>query len=697
VGSNYISLRPRGSITSSFWDIETSGQPDSAGGQGKTTAEMQTASTFVGWGPYAVWTIAEGLDYPRLLWENMPGEILTTASFPTFQGNGTQDDPYLIYTAGQLNEVGLFQLEWDKHFKLMADIDMRGSKEVWSAPIGSSAERSSTEPPFSGLFDGNGYAISNLTQPLFGHIDGPNAHVKNLRLIVSNVEADIWPSIGMLAKLLSEGTVSNCHVQGGYLRFSTHNAIGGLVGESYGIITDCGVSATVRGGRAYGVGGLVGWNRGVIARCYFAGEVSGGHWALGGLVGDNQGVISECYSTGKVKTDSMENYAGGLVGQNTNGGIISNCYATGSVTGTLADRLVSTGGLVGRNLNTISNCYSVGSVTGTTDVGGLVCNWEAGAIEESFWDIESSGQTFSDGGRGRTTAEMKTQSTFTDVGWDFAEVWGICEGTRYPRLLWQVPVVPGVDFNGDEKVDFRDFSKLAEYWLQDAALLETAPAPSGYCTVDFEYLAVFAENWLVDFRRPIEFSLFAHWKLDETEGSIAHDSAGDNYATLIGDSLWQPAGGKVDGALELDGIYDFVICHFALDPAYGPFKVLAWIKGGAPGQVIISQSGAGLGSEWLWVSPSDGKLMTSLMYPEPPLESESVITDGDWHQIGLMWDGWFRHLYVDGAEVAKDTDIVDPVPADGGLLFGAGNNLNNASFFSGLIDDILIYEGKYSP
>jgi hypothetical protein len=62
-----------------------------------------------------------------------------------------------------------------------------------------------------------------------------------------------------------------------------------------------------------------------------------------------------------------------------------------------------------------------------------------------------------------------------------------------------------------------------------------------------------------------------------------------------------------------------------------------------------------------------------------------------------MWDGWLRHLYVDGAEVAKDTDILDPVSANGDLLFGVGKHLDAASFFSGLIDDILIYEGKYSP
>jgi hypothetical protein len=68
-----------GTITSCFWDIQTSGQATSAGGTGKTTAEMQTAATFVdaGWdfvgeskhGTEDIWWILEGKDYPHLWWE----------------------------------------------------------------------------------------------------------------------------------------------------------------------------------------------------------------------------------------------------------------------------------------------------------------------------------------------------------------------------------------------------------------------------------------------------------------------------------------------------------------------------------------------------------------------------------------------------------------------------------------------------
>jgi hypothetical protein len=63
----------------SFWDMQTSGQASSAGGTGKTTAQMQTDSTFLraGWdfvdetanGTEDIWWIDQGKDYPHLSWE----------------------------------------------------------------------------------------------------------------------------------------------------------------------------------------------------------------------------------------------------------------------------------------------------------------------------------------------------------------------------------------------------------------------------------------------------------------------------------------------------------------------------------------------------------------------------------------------------------------------------------------------------
>jgi len=76
VGWNYY-----GDIVGSFWDVNTSDEPNSAGGTGKTTAEMQTKSTFTsaglaspavagyakaGWDFVEIWGIGENQTYPYL-------------------------------------------------------------------------------------------------------------------------------------------------------------------------------------------------------------------------------------------------------------------------------------------------------------------------------------------------------------------------------------------------------------------------------------------------------------------------------------------------------------------------------------------------------------------------------------------------------------------------------------------------------
>ena len=86
--------------------------------------------------------------------------------------------------------------------------------------------------------------------------------------------------------------------------------------------------------------------------------------------------------------------------------------------------------------NKITNAYSVGLVTaplGAPDVGGLIGGREsASTVISSYWDVETSGQSVSDGGEGQTTAEMMMQGTFT--GWDFVNVWSITENSSYPYL-----------------------------------------------------------------------------------------------------------------------------------------------------------------------------------------------------------------------------------------------------------------------
>ncbi len=190
-------------------------------------------------------------------------------------------------------------------------------------------------------------------------------------------------------------------------------------------------------------------------------------------------------------------------------------------------------------------------------------------------------------------------------------------------------------------------------------------------------------------------SLVVLWKLDETEGMVVADSAGDSNGYALGEPVWQPDGGLVDGAIQLDGVDDYVITGAALNPADGPFSVLAWINGGAPGQVVVSQQGA---ANWL-TADVEGNLMTELKSPgrsAVPLQSQTIITDGDWHRVGFVWDGANRILYVDDVAVAQDTqDGLES--SEGGLYIGTGKAMEAGTYFSGLIDDIRIYNRAVIP
>jgi hypothetical protein len=478
-------------------------------------------------------------------------------------GTGEPNDPYLIYTAQQMNAIGAEPNDWDKHFKLMADIDLSGFlyQAALIAPDTNSAKEYQGTS-FIGVLDGNGHTISHLTiqggsyLALFGQL-GSGANVSNLGLEAVDVHGNGDYAGGLAG--YNDGRVTNCYSTGSVTGGSS---VGGIVGGNWGVITDCNSSAMVSGTEFAGglvgtndtalgppigpqpppfvwpsgvpilliggtirdchssgtvtgnadTGGLVGRNSGFVTRCYSSGAVSFGD-GVGGLVGRNgrwcepmaelcsyrPGTVTNCYSTGFV---SGHFDVGGLVGENSFESTITNCYQTGRVEG---DRRV--GGLLGSNGKyvgaTVANCYSTGFVWGHSDVGGLVGSVFAGPVADSYWDIETSGETTSAGGTGKTTTEMQTASTFLDAGWDFVgeaangteDIWAICEGVDYPHLAWQFSIG---DFDADADTDFADLCILAEHWL--------AADGSFWCgqgcdltndgSVNGQDLMVFADNWL---------------------------------------------------------------------------------------------------------------------------------------------------------------------------------------------------------
>jgi hypothetical protein len=223
-------------------------------------------------------------------------------------------------------------------------------------------------------------------------------------------------------------------------------------------------------------------------------------------------------------------------------------------------------------------------------------------------------------------------------------------------------------------------------------MIDTAPQ-FGDGIVDVTDLEFLMSYW----DQPVDDpTLLAHWALDEAEGNIAYDSAGPNDAHVIGGALWQPDGGRVGGAIQLDGVDDSIVASSPLNPADGPFSVLAWVKGGAPSQAIVSEPG---GSNWLSLDLLTGSLMTELTSfgrGGSFLLSETVIDDGSWHRIGLVWDGLRRTLFVDGVAVAEDTQNGLTSPATG-FYVGCGKNMQPGTFFSGLIDDVRIYNRAVEP
>jgi hypothetical protein len=179
------------------------------------------------------------------------------------------------------------------------------------------------------------------------------------------------------------------------------------------------------------------------------------------------GTVSRCYSTGDV--NGGEN-VGGLVGFNCYGSV-SDCYCTGDVNGR-----EDVGGLVGDNghigLGSLFRCYSTGDVSGANEVGGLVGDNDANYVSDCFWDIDAQthGITESFGYnegtvtnvQGVSTEVMQKESTFTDAGWDFVEMWGIGENQTYPFLR----VHPAGDVDHDDRVDWFDLAILADHWLE---------------------------------------------------------------------------------------------------------------------------------------------------------------------------------------------------------------------------------------
>jgi hypothetical protein len=394
---------------------------------------------------------------------DLEGIAVTPVGHSRFPFSAVFDGGYHTISNAQINlntmpNVGLFGVVRQGQIYNLGGVNIavRGSNAVGGL-VGLGSGVTITSSYITGTVQGGG-AVGGLVGKLeTGSIT--SCHVSVTGRVFG------FSEIGGLVGYLDTGaTISSSHVvtTGEAYVMSLFECVGGLVGYNKGVITNSFATANVTGFE-HNIGGLVGNNPGVITDCSAAGAANG-KLAVGGLVGSNNGTINSSYATG---TAAGEQYVGGLVGYNTIGtvsiGSVSSCYATGAVTATayylgglagwnmgiIAESYATgaangsanclyVGGLIGQNYQgKVIRCYSTGRPSGKGGIGGLCGSAIPGGNYENtgnFWDVEKSATTAGIMGTPKTTAEMGTQSTFLNAGWDFTDVWFMPYGGA-PQLL----------------------------------------------------------------------------------------------------------------------------------------------------------------------------------------------------------------------------------------------------------------------
>ena len=280
--------------------------------------------------------------------------------------------------------------------------------------------------------------VSGLTDNLGGLV-GVNSGAITDSYATSSVSGKGFADLGGLVGANEvEGKIINSYATGGVS--GQGDNFGGLAGVNSGVIAASYATGSVSGKGLADVGGLVGANEfeGKIITSYATGGVSGQGDNFGGLAGVNSGVIAASYATGSVSGSGFADI-GGLVGDNRYTGVITAAYAQGSVSGR-ADRY---GGLLGLNQGVVTFCFSTGEVP--RGGGGLVeRNGNYGAVANCYWDTETSGQSDSAGGDGKTTAELRSPTGYTGAYADWNvdldgdgssdDLWRFGSATEYPVL-----------------------------------------------------------------------------------------------------------------------------------------------------------------------------------------------------------------------------------------------------------------------
>ena len=403
-------------------------------------------------------------------------------------GSGTIDDPYLIETKEQLNNV---RDNLSAHYRLVADIEFADDDFTANGsfyndgsgfiPIGSEDEA------FCGSFDGNGHSISNLfiynaatTGDAYAGLFAINNGAIN-DLGIENGNISVYPDSNQYAYCGSIagknlGTITDCYSTG---TVWSRRYAGGIAGYNSGSISDCYNNGVITASKDFDLsaGGIVGYNYdGTISNCYNNGQISSSaivvssfrttYYAFaGGIVGYGyDGTIEKCYNTGDINatsnvtiTENSDAYAsansGGIIGNNRSCSI-AQCYNIGAISAdTTADGYwydtakSYAGGIAGSNASGIGSCYNVGTLTTTSSTnhnypGGIAGN-NSGSINTSY-NVASAIENIASSNSGTIkncyflsetlSAGCKLASLFsvlTYQGFDFESVWQMSDGD-YP-------------------------------------------------------------------------------------------------------------------------------------------------------------------------------------------------------------------------------------------------------------------------
>jgi len=181
---------------------------------------------------------------------------------------------------------------------------------------------------------------------------------------------------------------------------------------------------------------------------------------------------------------------------------------------------------------------------------------------------------------------------------------------------------------------------------------------------------------------------------------MAADSSGNgNTCTLHNGPTWQPSGGQIGGALEFDGNEDYVTIAESSDFKFGTsdFSMGAWVKTSATTKSYIIDSYRGTEGEvgCQIVMNADGTVYFEVRGGTLlQITSTVTINDGTWHHIfGSADRDSSMNLYIDGACAATGGTNSDEINNNNPVLIGANAWRTNplGSFFSGIIDDVRIY------